>query len=52
MRPLLISGGLLNIGTPMLSIAVKVEKYSAFAIWPWCGDLNIAEMPFLKKSYY
>ena len=29
------------------------RKYSTFTIWPWCGDLSIAEMPFLiKKSYY
>ena len=29
------------------------RKYSTFAICPRRGDLNIAEMPFLKnKSYY
>ena len=25
-------------------------KYSTFAIWSCCKDLNITEMPFLKKS--
>ena len=27
------------------------QKYSAIAFWPWGGDLNIAEITFLKKSY-
>ena len=37
------------------SHTVEVEimvggNYSTFAIWPWCGELNIVEMTFLRRK--